>query len=253
MSTEKSPLVPHPPLQEHYATESERRQFISTLFDETASEYDWITWAMSLGSGQWYRTQALLRAGLTQGMQVLDIAVGSGQVAKLAVSLTGPSGLVIGLDRSFNMLKEAEKNVSIPLVRASAEQLPFADNTFDFLSMGYALRHVDDLHQTFREYLRVLKPKGILLILELTKPQSRPLYWCTRMYLEHLIPVLVRLKTGKRQSAILIKYLWNTIDHCVAPTDILDAIIASGFVHTHRRQQWGFFSEYTAIKAEESK
>jgi demethylmenaquinone methyltransferase/2-methoxy-6-polyprenyl-1,4-benzoquinol methylase len=243
------PLVPHPPLKAYYTKETERRRFISQLFDDTACEYDQIVRSMFFGSGAWYRKQALIRAGLTTGMQMLDVATGGGQVAQSAVLLTGQTGSVIGLDRSWRMLKEAEKQVGMPLVQAGADQLPFADNSFDFLSMSYALRHVDDLHQTFREYRRVLKPGGIMLILELTKPQSRLYFKLIRFYLKDFIPFFrIRLGSGTQQSETLMKYFSDTVEHCVSPTDIIDSILASGLVNAKRFSTFGIFSEYTALK-----
>jgi len=243
------PLVPHPPLKVYYAKETERRRFVSQLFDDTAGEYDQIVSSMFFGSGAWYRKQALIRAGLTAGMQVLDVATGSGQVAQSAILLAGQTGRVIGLDRSWQMLKEAKKRVTMPLVQAGADQLPFADNSFDFLSMSYALRHLDDLHQTFREYLRVLKPGGIMLILDLTKPQSRLYFRLIRFYLKNFIPFFrTQLGSGTQRSGTLMKYFSDTVEHCVSPTDIIDSILTTGFINAKTIRFFGIFSEYIAIK-----
>lgn len=238
-------IHPHPVLG-YYKDNTQRRKFVTWIFDETASEYDWIIRVMSFGSGNWYRKQALLRAGLTEGMQVLDVACGTGPVAKAESLIVGTTGSVIALDRSYNMLKETGKRVNVPLVHAGADELPFADNSFDFLSMGFALRHVDDLNATFKEYFRVLKPGGILLILELTKPQSRIGFAIIRFYLWHLVPLIARL--GSKNAQTMMKYWWDTVVNCVPPEKIMQLLTDCGFAQVQRNRSLSLFSEYKAMK-----
>ncbi|WP_455212159.1 class I SAM-dependent methyltransferase [Kaarinaea lacus] len=245
---DKNPLIPHPPLKQYYADEDHRRGFVSWLFDETACHYDWIIRAMSFGSGNWYRKQALARAGLAENMQVLDVATGTGPVAKTASEIVGPSGQVFGLDRSFNMMKEARKIVSVPFIHSDAGRLPFPDNTFDFLSMGYALRHVDDLNGTFDEYFRVLKPGGTVLILELTQPKSSLGRKFVKFYLRRIVPKIARLGSRSKDAETLMTYFWDTIENCVSPDTILSAMNQSGFENTNRNCALSIFSEYTARK-----
>jgi demethylmenaquinone methyltransferase/2-methoxy-6-polyprenyl-1,4-benzoquinol methylase len=97
---------PHPILPAYYDSEAQRRGFVRRLFDQTAGDYDRIERAVSFGTGAWYRRQALLRAGLTPGMRVLDVAVGTGLVAREALAVVGESGQVIGLDPSAGMLHD---------------------------------------------------------------------------------------------------------------------------------------------------
>ena len=92
-----------------------------------------------------------------------------------ALGLVGSTGYVVGLDPSAGMLHEARKGPCRNLIQGVGEELPFPDASFDFLSMGYALRHVSDLHVAFREYRRVLRPGGIVLLLEVSRPRSAAL------------------------------------------------------------------------------
>jgi demethylmenaquinone methyltransferase/2-methoxy-6-polyprenyl-1,4-benzoquinol methylase len=201
---------------------------------------------MSLGSGALYRRQALERLGLRPGMAVLDVATGTGLVARAAAELTGGSG-VIGLDPSRGMLDEARRAASVPLVQARGEALPFPDARFDALSMGYALRHVSDVFAAFREYHRVLRPGGRVLILEISRPASRTGLWLARLYLKRLLPLVTRLGTGSASAQRLMDYYWDTIERCVAPEAILEALRRSGFEAT-RRVQGGLLSEYVGTK-----
>ena len=148
---------------------------------------------------------------------------------------------------SRGMLEQARRTVGAPLVQARGEALPFEDARFDALSMGYALRHVPDLHAAFREYHRVLRPSGRVLILEISRPASRIGLGLARLYLKRLIPLVTRVGTGSADAQRLMDYYWDTIEHCVAPEAILDAMRRSGFEAT-RRVQGGLLSEYVGTK-----
>jgi len=231
------------------STAGQDRQGSNTaLFDRTAVHYDRICRVMSLGSGQLYRRQALVRAGLSDGMKVLDVATGTGLVARAAVDLIGNARPVVGLDPSRGMLQESRKWNSYALVQGVGETLPFRSECFDFICNGYGLRHVPDLIQTFREYRRVLKPGGRILLLEITRPRSRIAIHLTRLYLGKFVPLITRIGTGSRDAALLMKNFWATIAEGVAPDVILAALMRSGFRETEHRVVLGIFSEYVALK-----
>lgn len=241
-------LSPYPTLGEHYETERQRRQFVDRLFDEAAPHYDRMNWLIAFGSGGWYRRWALGRAGLRPGMRLLDVAVGTGAVARAAARLVGPSGRIVGIDPSIGMLTLTRSRLRVPVIRGIAEQLPFRDAAFDFLSMGYALRHVADLRATFAEYYRVLRPGGTLVILDFARPRTRPGYCLTRFYLDTIIPWVARLGSGSREAQLLMKYCWASIDQSVPPETIHAAIAACGFAQVKRTVWVGLMSEYLAVR-----
>src|SRR4030095_13549096 len=146
-----------------------------------------------------------------------DAGCGTGGVAAQAQRIVGSRGLVCGLDPSLAMLRQAAGHGVHRRVRGFAESLPFPGERFDMLSMGYALRHVADLRTTFQEYLRVLKPGGKLLLLEITPPASRLSHALLKLYMGRLVPLVARLRHRGRASGELMKYYWDTIESCVPP------------------------------------
>lgn len=238
-------MRPHPLLERYYDGETARVRRVRDWFDATAPSYDRITQGMSFGTGNWYRGRALERAGLAPGATMLDVACGTGLLAASARRIVGANGRVVALDPSAGMLGQARGRGLRSLVRGFAEALPFADGSFDFVSMGYALRHVADLEITFAEYRRVLRPGGRLLVLEITPPRSRLAFRLLRLYLGRIVPWLAR-RHGAAPGE-LMRYYWETIEQCVAPSAILAALAASGFDDTGRRVELGIFSEYAAV------
>jgi len=225
---------------------SARRGYVDRLFDTSARHYWWINSVMSLGSGVWYRRKALERAGIDAGMEVLDVCMGSGQVSRAALQQVGASGRVVGLDASLGMLAAARGHVQLPQIQAYVERLPVADASFDALTMGYALRHVADLVGTFREYLRVLRPGGRVLIIEFAKPTRPVAAGLLKLYLKHVVPGIARV--AGRDASRMMRYFWDTIDACVPPGTIVDSLAAAGFADPRRGGEFEVFAEYTATR-----
>jgi len=242
-------VSPHPVLTAYYRNEAEHRRFLTRLFDDTASQYDRISGLMSLGSGAWYRRYALRRAGLTEGMKVLDVAVGTGAFASAAMTIVGPSGVVVGVDPSTGMLAQAGKKLGIRLSQGVAEALPFRDEHFDFTTMGYALRHVADLRSMFAEHFRVLRREGTLLIVDFTRPRSRVGLGLGRFYLNVVVSWMARLGSGGgKEARLLVRYCWDSLEHLVTPETILSAMTSAGFVNVRRVGWFGILNEYVGRK-----
>lgn len=243
--------APHAPLTDYYASEEERRGFLRGIFDKTAQDYDRVERLLAFGSGPWYRGQALKRAGLKPGMKVADIGVGTGLVACEAARLTGDPKLVTGVDPSAGMLANARVPAGVTLLEGRAESIPLPDASVDFLSMGYALRHISDLSAAFTEFHRVLKPGGRLCLLEITAPEGRLGRGLLRVYMRGVVPVLARLSGSGADTALLWRYYWDSIDACAPPARVIDTLQAVGFQQARRHVDQPFlsiFSEYQAVK-----
>ncbi len=243
------PLRPHPTLTEYHATEADRLAYLGFLFDRTAQYYDQANWLFSFGTGEWYRRRALRRAGLLRGMRMLDLAAGTGLTAAAARSVMGSEADIIALDSSESMLHQAQRKLPIVLIRGQAEALPLADSSVDFISLGYALRHISNLSTAFAEFHRVLRPNGRVLILEIGRPDGHIAHALATAYFGRVIPFVSRWLKPKSDLAVLMRYHWDTIEHCVSPEVILAQLGASGFSEMDCETDLRLFRAYRARKA----
>lgn len=238
-------MRPHELIPAHYPDQAGKRAFVRDLFNDGARHYDRIGRVGFFGTGHLHRKRALERAGLRPGMNMLDVACGTGAVTRAAVEILAGRGRACGVDPSEGMLAEARKSVTAEFHPGHAEALPFPDQSFDFLSMGYALRHVADLNRAFAEYHRVLRPEGRLLILEISRPRTRLGLMLSRFYFRDILPGVSWLITGSQEARVMMSYYWETIDACVPPAAILEAIQGAGFLNVQRQVELGIFSSYT--------
>ncbi len=179
-------------------------------------------------------------------MKLLDVATGTGLVVKAALELGLPPGDICGVDPSQGMLAQNRARNPVTLLQGRGEKLPFPDASFDFVTMGYALRHVEDLRLLFSELRRVLRPEGRVLVLEITRPQSRIGFGLMQWFMRRLLPKLVRWRKRRDSSARLLEYYWVTIAECVPPAVILDALNAEGWRDVRRVTFGPLLSEYVA-------
>ncbi len=241
---------PHVPLTDYYPKPIDRQDYVQDLFDKSARHYDTIE-KIFLNGGVHYRRLSLRFNGLKPGMKLLDVAVGTAAVSMGAVRIVGPQGRVFGVDPNASMLREARKKVNIPLTRGVAQSLPFKSGFFDFVTMGIALRHVSDLKAAFSEYYRVLKPGGTLWILESHVPRKGIGHQLTKFIWAKVIPGLAYLTTRSRDAKELMDYYWDTIDQCVDPEQVVEAMHAGGFASARSKLVVpGAFCEYIGKKPE---
>lgn len=240
--------APHPPLTGYYGRAEDRPRWVRRMFDGTAADYDRIERLIGFGSGSRYRHDALITAGLRRGMQVLDVGVGTGLVARQAAAIVGDPACVTGLDPSPEMLHNANVPAGVRLVEGYAENIPCPDASFDLVSMGYALRHIADLSAAFCEFFRVLRPGGRLCILEITRPGKKLQAALLKYYLREVVPWLAKLAARQADTSLLWSYHWDTIDACATPGSVLHTLESAGFRSAHRHVELKIFSEYRAEK-----
>lgn len=240
--------APHPPLTEYYGREEDRRDWVGEQFNKTAPDYDRVEAILGLGTGPSYRRRTLQLAGLKLGMRVVDVGMGTGLVARQAAGLVGDPSLVTGVDPSPGMIRNAKLPAGVTVVEGRAEQIPLPDGGFDFLSMGYALRHISDLSIAFTEFHRVLKPGGKVCILEITPPKGKIAGALIKWYFRNIVPGLAKLVSKDKDTAQLWRYYWDTIEACAAPENVMATLSAAGFVNVKRHVDIGICSVYLADK-----
>jgi demethylmenaquinone methyltransferase/2-methoxy-6-polyprenyl-1,4-benzoquinol methylase len=243
-----APLTEHPSLHKYWRKEAERVALTRRLFDETAADYDRIEKLIGFGSGSWYRRQALLRAGLSPGMRVIDIAAGTGLVTREAVRVIGEPRAVTALDPSPGMLAVARRTLRVATLLGLGESVPVRNASVDFVSMGYALRHLADLGLVFAEFHRVLRPGGRVCILEITRPRGPLGNALLKAYMRILVPMVAGVVARRRDTPYLWRYYWDTIEACVGPAQVMEALRSAGFADVSRHVELGVFSEYTATR-----
>jgi demethylmenaquinone methyltransferase / 2-methoxy-6-polyprenyl-1,4-benzoquinol methylase len=242
--------LPHTPLNDYYAEgdASGRQAFLRRTFDDTAVDYNRLEKLLGLGTGSWYRRQALQRAGLKPGMQVVDVGMGTGLVAAEILAITGEPHHLVGVDPSPGMMAQARLPQGVRCVEGWAEKLPLPTASADFLVMGYALRHIADLAAAFAEFHRVLKPGGIALVLEITKPRGKLATGLLKAYMRGAVPLLARVVSKEPSTPMLWRYYWDTIEACAPPDAVLNTMTGVGLRQAHREVALGIFSEYLAVR-----
>ncbi len=240
--------APHGPLEHYYGAESNRQSWVRELFSQSAGDYERVESAMAFGTGSKYRHRALVSSGLQRGMRVVDIGVGTGLVAREAAAIVGDARLVVGVDPSIGMLANARVPEGVSLLLGSAEQIPLANDSTDFLSMGYALRHLGDVTAAFNEFLRVLKPGGLLCILEFTLPNGSLSRALLKGYMRGVVPWLAARLARHNEMPKLMRYTWETIEACVPPAMVMRGLERAGFHQVTRHVELGIFAEYRAVK-----
>lgn len=232
----------------YYDGPEQKQRFLRDLFDRAAPFYEAIAKWGWLGSGDLYRRNALRRAGLRPHMRAIDVASGTGPTARAVLSIVERPEQVVCVEPSAGMIAESRKRVPCVHYQSTAEDLPVPDADFDFLTMGFALRHVDDLDATFREFRRVLKPGGKALVLDVTVPDGTVGRALFTAYFKHILPRLTLLLSRDREAYRLMTYYWETMEQMTGREEVAGIMREAGFRAVEHRVFLGCFSEYEAVR-----
>jgi demethylmenaquinone methyltransferase / 2-methoxy-6-polyprenyl-1,4-benzoquinol methylase len=193
----------------------EKQKRVGAVFDSVAGRYDLMNDLMSFGVHRLWKKFAIELAAVRAGEQVLDLAGGTGDLSAAMAARVGAQGRVICSDINAAMLgvgrqRLTDKGVvgNIEYVQANAEKLPFADNQFDCVTIGFGLRNVTDKQAALESIYRVLKPGGRLLVLEFSKPKVPGLSQAYDQYSFHVLPLMGKLVA---QDADSYRYLAESI------------------------------------------
>jgi demethylmenaquinone methyltransferase/2-methoxy-6-polyprenyl-1,4-benzoquinol methylase len=174
--------------------EDEKARRVGAVFRSVAPSYDVMNDLMSLGLHRVWKRFAIEMAGVRTGHRVLDVASGSGDLAAAFARRAGPTGQVVMTDINAAMLevgrdKLIDRGLFPPLALCDAEKLPFADNTFDLVSVAFGLRNMTHKEQALAEMARVTRPGGRVLVLEFSRPW-KPLSRAYDAYSFSVLPLL---------------------------------------------------------------
>lgn len=199
----------------------EKESYVRSLFDQIAENYDQMNLVMSAGMWKsWHRAFARY-TGLRPGMRVLDIACGTGDLAMLAAAQVSPGGSVVGIDFSEGMLAVGRRRVGaspyasmIDLRWGNALALDFPDNSFDGVTMGWAMRNVRDIDRCLAEALRVLKPGGRFISLDAAQPRSALVRLGFALWWRAGIPLIdwLVVRAGREGPVRPYTYLSHSLD-----------------------------------------
>ena len=171
---------------------------VRAMFDRIARVYDRMNSVMTAGMHHRWRRRAADLARVGPGARALDVATGTGD---LAVELAARGASVTGLDFSERMVELArEKAPEIEWLAGNALELEFGDGQFDAVTVGFGARNFSDLDRGLSEMVRVAKPGGRVVILEMTTPERPPLSWFFRLWFDRAIPALGRLADSEAYS-----------------------------------------------------
>lgn len=193
-------------------SEKTKQQKVGEVFHSVASKYDLMNDVMSAGLHRVWKRFTVDMSGVKAGDKVLDIAGGSGDLSKLFARKVGTTGEVILTDINASMLtvgrdRMIDAGLSVPAMQCNAEQLPFADNSFDCVIVAFGLRNMTDKDVALKEMQRVLKVGGRLLVLEFSKVWQ-PLEKLYDVYSFKLLPFMGKLIAKDAES---YKYLAESI------------------------------------------
>jgi demethylmenaquinone methyltransferase/2-methoxy-6-polyprenyl-1,4-benzoquinol methylase len=206
---------------------------VNSMFGRIARRYDLANRLLSGGTDLWWRRRLVKAVKATQPRQILDLATGSGDVA-FALADQLPDASITAVDFCQPMLDQAEQKKSaavnprfanIRFRQGDGMALPFAENSFDAVTISFGLRNMADRQRSLREMHRVLRPQGRLFVLEFSQPQAwlRPFYL---FYLRKILPIMAGAVTGDRAAYV---YLNETIEQFPNAPGLAREIQEAGF------------------------
>jgi demethylmenaquinone methyltransferase / 2-methoxy-6-polyprenyl-1,4-benzoquinol methylase len=197
------------------------------MFDRIARRYDLVNTVLSGGTDAGWRRKAARETGVKAGGSALDVACGSGKLTAELARLAGPSGEVVGLDFSVEMLEVARRDhPGIKFVEGDALNLPFDDASFDASTIAFGLRNLADPIRGLREMLRVVRRRAV--VLEFVRPPKGPVGTAYRLYLKALLPAIGGAIS--RQPAAY-RYLSDTVDSYRTPGELRAMATAAGWTN----------------------
>lgn len=240
-----------------------KKEKMEAMFDSIAADYDSLNHIMSMNVDKLWRRVAVKRIKAhcesvpqqqdTPAIAILDLACGTGDFAIEMAKKLPENCHITGLDLSEGMLKVMHEKVAaaglegrIETTKGEGENLPFPDGSFDVVSISFGIRNFEDRPRSLKEALRVLKPGGIIVILELSVPANPLIRWCYNIYFTKIMPVLGGKVSGDRAA---YNYLPASVLAFPGKTEWMATMEECGFKEvTHKALSLGICRLYTGAK-----
>ncbi|MGJ8745582.1 bifunctional demethylmenaquinone methyltransferase/2-methoxy-6-polyprenyl-1,4-benzoquinol methylase UbiE [Polaribacter sp.] len=228
-----------------------KKEQVAKMFDNISENYDGLNRVISLGIDVKWRKKVIKIVGKNNPKQLLDIATGTGDLALMMAALNPDR--IVGLDISEGMLaigkqKIAKANLSdkIEMIVGDSEEMPFKDHTFDAITVSFGVRNFANLDKGISEIARVLKPTGVLVILETSNPTKFPFKQGYKLYTNIFLPLIGKLFSKDKVAYSYLSESANSFPFGEAFNNILKK---NGFRHTeHQPVTFGVATIYTARK-----
>lgn len=232
-------------------SELSKKEQVSEMFDNVSHNYDFLNRMMTLGIDMKWRKKVVQIVKERNPETILDIATGTGDFA-IMLSKLNPKKIV-GLDLSKGMLEigiEKVKNKKldnlIEMVLGDSENLPFEDNSFDAITVGFGVRNFEDLDKGLQEIHRVLKPSGIFVVLETSQPDNYVIKKIFNFYSKYIIPTIGKLFSKDKKAYTYLPESAAAFPYGIMFNNILEK---NGFNNaTNKPLTFGAASIYTATK-----
>jgi demethylmenaquinone methyltransferase/2-methoxy-6-polyprenyl-1,4-benzoquinol methylase len=242
--------VKHDKITPYNSTDDKKDQ-VAEMFDNIAPKYDFLNHLLSMGIDITWRKKAIKIIGKKNPKAILDVATGTGDFAIEAKSLNPER--IVGLDISGEMLNVGRVKIEkkgltslIEMVQADSEAMPFADNTFDAITVGFGVRNFAHLEVGLGEMLRVLKPGGQVAIIEISQPEKFPIKQVYNIYFKHVLPTVGKLVS---KDARAYTYLPESVTHFAQGQEFANILTKVGYKNaTATPLTFGTASLYVASK-----
>ena len=229
-----------------------KKEGVRKLFDNIAPDYDKLNHILSLNIDKGWRKKAVREmVDTAEPLKVLDVACGTGDFTIEIAQKVAQGSHVLGVDISEGMMavgreKIQKAGVSAQLSVADCEDLPYADNTFDRISVGFGVRNFEHLELGLNQMYRVLTPGGKLVILELSVPSNAIIRWCYKLYFLKILPAIGGMISGERGA---YEYLPASVLRCPASDKFISMLKSAGFTTVeHTPLTLGICRMYVAKK-----
>ncbi|WP_298782192.1 bifunctional demethylmenaquinone methyltransferase/2-methoxy-6-polyprenyl-1,4-benzoquinol methylase UbiE [uncultured Polaribacter sp.] len=228
-----------------------KKEQVAQMFDNISEKYDGLNRVISLGIDVKWRKKVVDIVSKNNPKQILDIATGTGDLALMMADLN--PNKIVGLDISAGMLEVGKQKIAkanltdkIEMIVGDSEDMPFNDNTFDAITVSFGVRNFANLNKGLKEIARVLKPTGVLVILETSNPTKFPFKQGYKFYTNFILPIIGKLFSKDKVAYSYLSESANSFPFGEALNNILQK---NGFTSTeHKPVTFGVATIYTASK-----